>query len=175
MALSKAQQRRINQLKQRDLDKSQIVGRLTGTRDGSGAARQLSVAQLRAIGFSDAFISRVKPNWNPPRPKKSGGGKGEAGKGKGANNPGKNPAAEDEPGFDYGDWLDEQNREQMFRYNQNAADALAALFETYGLGGLSGRILGMLQEGMSEAARDFTALGPEQPGAEDTVRGLLTL
>ncbi|MFC3491646.1 alpha/beta fold hydrolase [Glycomyces rhizosphaerae] len=30
-------------------------------------------------------------------------------------------------------------------------------------------------EGMSEAARDFTALSPEQPGAEDTVRGLLAL
>ena len=149
MALSKAQQRRINQLQSRDLDKSQIVARLTGTRDGGGAAKQLSVAELRAIGFSDNFISRVKPNWEPPRPKPTGGGKAEAGKG---GNPGKNPAAPEEPGFDYGEWLSEQENQRQFKYNQNAADALAALFDTYGLGGLSGRILGMLQEGMSEAA-----------------------
>ncbi|MDF5758660.1 alpha/beta hydrolase [Spongiactinospora sp. TRM90649] len=31
------------------------------------------------------------------------------------------------------------------------------------------------KEGLSDAARDFIALRPDQPGAEDTIRGLLTL
>ena len=131
--------RRIDRLERRGLDKSQIVSRLTGTRDGGGAARQLGAWQLKYIGFSDNFIQKLGKNtpWTS-----NGGSSGGSG-----GNPGQNPAApvEEEAGFDYDEWRKEQDELGQFRYNQNAADALAALFDTYGLSGLSGRILGMLQ------------------------------
>lgn len=138
---------RIARLKKRGLDKSEIVARLSGTRDGAGGAKRLSARELKAIGFSDAFVSRVKPNWSPPKSGPTPGGKGEAGKGGGTaaptppkappGAPGTAPVDEDDP---------------VSRYDQAAIDSLTALFKSYGLDGFAPRVAEWIKAGMSEAA-----------------------
>lgn len=142
-----ASSKRINQLQKRGLDKSEIVSRLTGSRNNSGAASRLTVRELRDIGFSDRFISRAKPGYNPPKrgsqPKqapsrdpRSGGGRNQGG---GGSDP-------------YTDFLREQEEAERLRYNQDAIDSLTALFDSYGLGSLSGHVAQWVNAGMSEAA-----------------------
>lgn len=142
--------RRIDRLQKKGLDKSEIVGRLTGTRDGSGGASKLGAWQLKYIGFSDNFIKRTTGN-DLPWGSSSGGGKsgGSKGGGKGGSGGGGGGQAPSDP---YTDFLREQEEANRLRYNQNAIDSLTALFESYGLGSLAGNVAQWVNAGMSEAA-----------------------
>lgn len=96
---------RINQYQKRGLDKSQIVAKLTGTRNNSGGASRLGANQLREIGFGEGFIKNaLGKKYSAPRTS-SGGGRagGDRPSNGGRNEPG-SPYEED-PGFeeDYGD------------------------------------------------------------------------
>lgn len=84
----------INRLQDRGLDKSQIVSRLTGTRDNSGAARRLSASTLRQIGFGEGFIKDAlgKRYSAPPRPSGGRGGRPAGGD---------RPGGRNEPGSPY--------------------------------------------------------------------------
>lgn len=67
----------IARLQRQGYDKSEIVARLTGTRDNSGGASKLGIETLRLIGFSDRFIQQAKPNqWENRYGSTSGGGGG---------------------------------------------------------------------------------------------------
>lgn len=94
---------RINQLQRRGLDKSQIVARLTGTRDNRGGASRLGANQLREIGFGEGFIKNaLGKKYTAPRG--SGGSSGGRAGGDRPSNGGRNnePGSpyEDDPGFE---------------------------------------------------------------------------
>jgi hypothetical protein len=135
--------RQIDRLQKKGLDKSEIVARLTGTRDGAGGARKLGIGTLDYIGFSDRFIKETRPDQWKARGGLSTGGS--------VRKPPKAPGTPGQPAEDDGGWGDEYE-DDWSRYDQAAADSLAALFDTYGLGSLAGLVADMMKNGMSEAA-----------------------
>ncbi|HET6917609.1 MAG TPA: hypothetical protein VFH56_16100, partial [Acidimicrobiales bacterium] len=152
------------QLKNKGLDKSEIVARLTHTKDNAGGASQLSVGQLRGIGFSDDFIMRAKGvNHLPPVSQTNPGGfvnrhAASSGGSHPASNPSGNPGGQQgggqqQPASDpYTDFLKQQAADAQLKYNQNAIDSLTALFHTYGLDSLAPKIAQYINAGMSESA-----------------------
>ncbi len=143
---------RIRALQRRGLDKSQIVARLTGTKDNSGGASQLSPGQLRAIGFSESFISKALAGSGrtdmgivqPPRMVT-----GPLGGAVGLNPPPTGtpstptpttptPApAPETPGIDW---------------NQSAYDVMRQMLDQYGLGSLSSVLRKLIERGITDQA-----------------------
>lgn len=134
----------IERLANKGLDKSEIVARLTGSKDNAGAAKQLTAYQLRAIGFGDSFINQVKGG--TPWDHNSGGGhKNRHGGGGGQKD-------QFDPQQAYQDFLQQQADASREKYNQNAIDSLTNLFDSYGLSSLAPKIAQWIRDGMSEAA-----------------------
>lgn len=151
---------RIDRLLAQGLDKSEIVARLTGTRDGAGAADQLTRAQLEAIGFGDRFIANQlgtsgsggtgwrspfgiptpgSDSWRPP----TGGGGG------GGSTPGSGGGGGSTPGG---------TGPLPVAFSQSAYDLMAGLLQQYGLGSLAGRLRQLISDGITDQASLTLAL-----------------
>lgn len=133
---------RIDRLQKRGLDKSEIVARLTGSKDNSGGADELSAYQLRAIGFGEQFIrNRLGGDYNPPR-SGGGGGSNPGSGGGGGGTPAPGPESEPLP----------------VKFNQSAYDLMAGLLQQYGLGSLAGRLRQLISDGITDQASLTLAL-----------------
>lgn len=142
---------RIERLQDRGLDKSEIVARLTGTRDGGGGADELGAGQLRAIGFNEAFIKNtLGRQYRPPR---TAGSRAEAGKGgytgstadgKGGDGKIRNPKGggggggfeepiEEDPLGDYLAQLQADMEAERLRNQESAFDMFNRMLEGWGI------------------------------------------